>query len=353
MTGVLLSTPFHARTAEHNLANAWATRRSFAVPAHYGDPLQEALAPHLTAAMIDVSANQDLRIAGPGAAALLSAACGAPLRGMSVGHSEEVHWCADGGGLRGLGVVSRLGEQDFLLRSTDADLGWFASAAPRFGATVRDATRERGLLLLTGPYAIAVMVAARLEISHLEPNRHARYDWRGAGVTVFRCARLGGYELSCAADDGMLVFDRLFRGGRLVDLRLAGEETLQLLQLEAGMVLPYADFVPARDPFARTPSPAALGLPDLRGDGGRREGPVLAGIELESDEPAPFAPVFAAGREAGRTLRSLYSPALKGAIALAELSPANASPGTLVQVRRAEGSRTGEVGGRVRALPFL
>jgi aminomethyltransferase len=349
----LLPTPFHARTAEHNRANAWVTRGAYSVPAHYGDPRQESLATRCTAALIDVSAAQDLRIAGEGAASLLSAACGAAVRGIGIGHSLAIHWRTDGGGLRGLGVLSRFGEHDFLLRGADADIGWFASAAARFTTRVREATAERGLLLLTGPYALAVMVAARLEILPLEPMRHAYFDWRGIAVRVFRCIRPDGYEISVAPEDATLAFDWLVRAGRLVSLRLGGEEALQLLQLEAGLPLAHLDFAPAREPFARAPSPAALGVGEPDDGSDSAVGLVLAGLELESDRPIAFAPVFAGHAEAGRTLRSRYSPSFRGAIALAELASTHAAPGTAVTVRPADSSARRDIAARVVALPFL
>ena len=354
MKDTLFPTPFHPRTAEHNLANAWLSHGAFTIPAHYGSPSQEALAARRSVVMIDVSAQQDLHIAGKGAAAFLSAACGAAVRGIAIGHCEDVYWCADGGGLRGFGVLSRLAEEEFLLRSADADIGWFTSAAPRFDRVdVRDVTSERGLLLLTGPYAIAIMVAARLESVGLEPRRHARFDWRGVPVTVFHDGRLSGYQISCAPRDACLIFDRLYGAGRLVSLRLAGESALQLLHLEAGLPIPHLDFTPAREPFAHAPSPVALGFQHPHDGSGRAGGYMLAGLELDSDQPVPFAPILAGGSEAGRTLRSLYSPALKAAIALAELSPSRASPGTAVIVRHMDGAGRRDIAARVVPLPFL
>lgn len=348
----MLATPFHARTAARNLANAWTSRGGFTVPSHYGVPIHEALAAHMTVAMIDISAEQDLRFTGEGAAALLSAGLGAPVHGLGAGHSEEVHWCADGGGLRGFGVLSRIAEDDFLLRSTDADVGWFAAGATRFAnATVRDTTAERGLLFVTGPFAVALMVAARLEVGTLEPLRHARIDWSGLPVRIFRGGRLGGYEISCAADDATLVFDRLLRAGKLVGLRLAGETAWELLRLEAGLPFPHLDFAPAREPFADTPSPVALGFQAPR-DGGNADF-VLAGLELESEQPMPFAPVFSGSKEAGRTLRALYSPALKGAIALAQISPAYALPGAVLKVQQVDANGRRDIAARVVTLPFL
>jgi glycine cleavage system aminomethyltransferase T len=353
MIGGLNPTPFHARTAAQNFNNAWATKGAFTVPAFYVDPVPEALAARLTAALIDITPRQDLRIEGEGASELLSAACGGIVAGLPIGHSSPVHWCADGGGLRGSGTLSRMGDHDFLLRSDDADFAWFAAAAPRFGARLRDATSERGLVLLAGPYAIPVMVAARLEVPLLELNRHVTLDWFGITVTVFHSAWPLGYEIACAPEDGALLLDRLFRRGSLFGLRLAGEEALQVLQLEAGMLAPHADYAPARQPFARIPVPAAFGLKDENAPA-RQASAVLAGIELDGVEPLPFAPVFSnAGNKIGSTLRSLYSPALRSAIALAELSRAQAAVGTIVKVLRFDAAGPRERLGRIVPLPFL
>lgn len=353
MSERLLRTPFHARTAEHNLANAWATRGRFTVPAHYGDPRQEAFAPRRSAALIDISATQELHIAGEGATRLLTTACGAIVDGIGIGHSQDVHWCADGGGLRGFGVLWCIAEHDFVLRSADTDIGWFASAAARFHASVRDASAERGLLLLAGPYALPVMVAARLEVASLEPKRHAHFDWGGLAIDIFHCAGRGGYEVSCAPKDATSVFDRLLRAGRLVSLRLAGEETLQLLELEAGLPSPHLDFVPAREPFAHAPFPKALGFNDTEGLNADSGNLVLAGLELETKQPMPFAQVFSTRGAVGRTLRSLYSPALKSAIALAEIAPRHASPGSPLTVRGFDFFGSHDVAARVVLLPFL
>ena len=292
MTGAVLPTPFHTRTAMRNLVNAWMIRGSFTVPAHYGDPRQEALAARFTVAMADMSATEDLLVDGPRAASFLATACGTPLADMDIGTSRAVHWCAEGDGLRGYGHVSRLAEDNFLLRSADVDLAWFGCAAPRFGVSLRDVTRERGLLFLTGPFALPAMVAAGLEIGDLKEDQHCDYDWHGLAVTIFRRARPSGYELSCSAQDAILVFDRLMRHGPLLALRLAGEEAWQLLQLESGLPLIHADFAPAREALAREPSPASLGFKDRPDRGDDPERRVLAGIEWDGEQPGPLCAGF-------------------------------------------------------------
>jgi glycine cleavage system aminomethyltransferase T len=233
-------------------------------------------------------------------------------------------------------------------------MGWFAAAAPHFGAMVRDVTVERALLLIAGPYTLPLMIAARLEGIPLEAGRYAaQYDWRGVPVTLFRSAIGDGYELSCAPDDALIVFDRLVSAGKLVGVRHAGEQAKQLLQMEAGVPLVHLDFTPARQPYAQTPLPAALGFDDPASPGAAAHAPALAGLLYESEATLQSAGLLVGGIEVGRSMRSLYSPALKGAIALAQIQAKYAAAGTMLTARTADSSGVREVQARIVPLPFL
>jgi glycine cleavage system aminomethyltransferase T len=87
-----------------------------------------------------------------------------------------------------------------------------------------------------------------------------------------------------------------------------------------------------------------------------KESKRLAGIEIESDVPAPFTPLLLKGRAIGHTLRSVWSPALRRAIALAQIDVSSFAPGTKLTLtlppsRDVPELRTAEA--RVTALPFL
>lgn len=346
----LLHTPFHARTAERNLAHSWVKRGAFSVPAQYGEPHQEALAARVSAVLIDATALEDLRIEGRGAVGLLAAACGPHIRDLAVGASLPVHWCADGGGVRGLGSILRFSESEFVLRSADADFGWFASAAPRFAATVRDVTRERGVLLLSGPFARSVLDAIGFKSEGLFEDGVLRVnDRRGLEVTLWHDPQLRSFQISCAADGAQALLDDVLRAGQPMALRLAGQHAFDVLQVETGALAPNVDFTPARTPFAREPLPSALGLNSGPGTGTDASSRVLAGLELDRDEPRSFAPVYRETFEVGTTLRSVYSLTLRRAIALAQLMPQHASLGTKLCVRNG----AEEIHARVVALPFL
>src|SRR5262249_31348206 len=148
---------------------------------------------------------------------------------FEVGTSLPVHWCADGGGVRGLGAVLRLGQNEFALRSADADFGWFAAAAPRFAANVRDVTRERGVLLLSGPFARSVLDAIGFKSEALfEDGALGVNDERGLEVMVWRDPQLRSFQISCAAEGAAALLDDLLRVGRPMGLRLAGQHAFDV-----------------------------------------------------------------------------------------------------------------------------
>ena len=343
----LQATSFHVRMAQCNTANAWTARGPFTVPARFGDASHEALAARVSAIMVDISPLTRLRIHGAGAAKLLSTACACDLSKLAAGRALNVHWTNDAGGVRGRGVLARFARENFVLASIDADAVWFEQAATRFSAIVRDETAEKGMLLLLGPTAPSILESAGLaEASRLAPRPHGISEWQGLNVTVSRWGRLGGFEIACAVADGILVFDRIFAAGHAFALTLAGQETFDLLCLEAGIAIPGIDFAPARDAAAAEPSPSMVGL----GEEGER---VLAGVAFDQDAPAPFASVLNGARTVGRTMRSLYSPALRRAIALATLDKASAAPGTLLHIRRATADGIEDTPVHVVTLPFL
>jgi aminomethyltransferase len=177
----------------------------------------------------------------------------------------------------------------------------------------------------------------------------------------------GGYEIWCAPDDGVLVWDRLMRAGAAYGIVPAGVAAMDVLDLEAGVPRPELDYKPARAASDAQPMPATLGLASLideahHGFNGRRAflaakpSRKLAGLEIDGDEPAPFTPVLLNDKVVGHTLRSAYSPALKRAIALATVDEAAVTPATVLSLTLPPAMAKPELRkavARVTGLPFL
>lgn len=365
-TPALRATPFHARAAGANRDNAWLTRNGFTLARRYGDAGEEALRARTNVALLDISWRWRVAFEGAAAPAFLSRLLTRDVSALAPGQALKALWLADGGGVRGAGLCARYGKESFLLAAAASDADWIFCAAQSFGLAARDVTEAEGGLALVGPFATATLEAAGLP-GDLEPLTFRRLSWRGADVTLSRWGEQGGYELWCAPDDGLLVWDRLMRAGERFAIAAAGIEAADLLDLEAGVARPGLDYRPADDGEAAAPEPALLGLerlidPEHSGFNGRagldaaKSTRRLVGVEIEADRPAPFTPLRRNGAEIGHTLRSAYSPALRRAIALALVDSAAAEPGTAVTLTLPPGMDAPvlhEVRAQIARLPFL
>ncbi len=286
---------------------------------------------------------------------------------LEPGASVKALWLGDAGGVRGAGAVARFGRESFQLVSAEPDRDWIAKAASAFDIVPREIVDEGGLALI-GPYARATLVAAGLD-AELEPLAFRKLFWRGLDVTVSRWGEHGGYELWCKADDAVVVWDRLMRAGSAFGIQPIGLAAMDLLDIEAGIARPGRDYAPAREAFAATPTPPSLGLETLvdeshKGFNGREawlrsrltEKRRLVGLALSGDTPAPFTPLLRDGKPVGHTLSSAYSPALRHAVALAQVEVSSVQPDTALSLtlppsRDVPELRTGSA--RIISLPML
>lgn len=360
-------TPFHTRAAEANEGNDWTSRNAVTLARIYACVDDEVLSARFRVGLIDISWRWRVAIEGARAGEFLSRLVTRDVSKLTPGQSVKALWLSDGGGVRGAGVVARYGKDEFLIVSAAADIDWIAAAAAYFSISVRDVSAEMGGLALVGPYAAATLCRAGLEAA-LEPLAFRKLFWRGLDVTLSRWGEHGGYEIWCAADDGIVLWDRLMRAGAAFGIEPMGVAAADVLDVEAGITRPFRDYVPARDGFAAAPAPRALGLEslidgDIDGFNGHsawragRDGATrrLIGVEIESETPAPHTPLFGAGVSVGRTLTSVYSPALRRAIALAGIDAAVTLGGmlTLTLPPTAENPELRTVTAHVADLPFL
>lgn len=362
------ATPFHARAAEANRGNAWSARNGVTLATVYSNADDEALTARLRVAMADISWRWRLALEGDGVAELLPRLFTRDASKLSPGQSLKALWLTDGGAVRGAGLVARYGRDKFLVASSEPEPDWFQFAASAFATTARDISAEEGGLAVIGPYAKAVLECAGLDAT-LEPLQFRKLFWRGLDVTLSRWGEHGGYEIWCKPDDGILVWDRIARAGATFGILPAGLAAMDLLDLEASIARPARDYQAARDGFAKVPTPASLGLErlidaDHAEFNGRSawlanretEPKTLVGIEIEAVQPAPHTPLLLGERTIGQTLNSHYSPALRRAIALAQVERSAAEPGTSLTLTLSPNRETPEfrtVAARVVALPFL
>jgi aminomethyltransferase len=366
---MLRATPFHTRTAEANRNNAWRERNGVTLASHFGDARDEALAARFSVVMADISWRWRLAIPGNGAAEALARLFTRDARMLSPGSAFKALWLNDRGAVRDAGVLAREHDDDgFLFAAAAPDAEWIEAAAQAFGLAVRDLTMAQGGIAVMGPYAEALLRAAGLDET-IAPLGFRRMAWRGIAVVVSRWGEHGGYEIWCDAEDGLVVWDRLVRAGAPFGLRLAGLEATDILDIEAGVARPGRDYRPARDAYAAAPQPRALGLERLIDEAhldfvGRNAflaaraavARTLVGLVFDSETPAPHTEILREGAVVGRTFSAVYSPALRRAIALAEIDIASANSSTALTVTlptSADAPLARAVTARVADLPLV
>jgi aminomethyltransferase len=362
------ATPFHARAAALSRCNSWAMRNEATLATHYSDAEDEALAARSRVVLSDISWRWRIDVTGARAAEFLSRLLTRDPSQLAPGKALKALWLSDGGGVRGAGALARYGRNTFRLVAAAPDMAWIVRAAEQLDVTIRDVTTETGGLALIGPFARAVLKAAGLG-AEIEQLAFTRLFWRGLDVTISRWGEQGGYELWCNADDCLALWDRLMRAGAPFGIQPAGLIAMDILDVEAGIARPLRDWMPARDGDATTPTPASLSLESLidpahENFNGRvawqnargKEPRKLVGIEIDSDTPVPHAPLTAGGHVIGHTFSSFYSPALRRAIALAQVQTLAIKTGAVFSLAlpsSREDPQPRTAAARIVELPFL
>jgi aminomethyltransferase len=356
MSAILRATPFHTRAAAANRANAWRARGGWTLAAAYENAESEALAARLTAALVDISWRWRVNVEGPRAEEFLARLLTRNPERLAPGEAFKALWLSDGGAVRGACALARRTACAFTLIAAEPDPDWLKRAGALFELRIEEVGEEEGGLALIGPYAPRILAAAGLDPA-LEPLTFRALAWRGVEAALSRFGEHGGYELWCRADDAPRVWDRLMRAGRDFALRPAGLDAADILDLEAGAPRPGRDYAGAREGFAREPSPFELGMDSLidedhRSFNGRRalQSPARArrcvGLAIEGQTPRSCTALMKDGAVVGRTLHSLYSPALRQAIALAQVDAAASEARTELKLA------SGEIA-RIAPLPFV
>lgn len=321
-TALLQATPFHARAVEMNRLNAWENRGGFTLASHYGFAAEEAVAARISAAVADISWHWRVELTGDEVGAFVARFFTRNVAALGVGAAMDVLWLNDAGAVRGAGTVLRCDTHRFRLVAAEDDREWLEGAAKLYGVTVR--YLSDGVLALIGPAATKILAAAGLDGDVL-PLRAAEQFWRGLTVQV---SRLGlGYEIAAAADDAVIVWDRLMAAGCGFALVPAGQRALDLLEFESGLMRPGRDWHSNRDGFSPEPSVRSLGLSALvdrahlfNGRAGvLAAGPDtgLSGVLFDGDAAMANTPLTMDGRVIGRTLSALTLPVLMQGAAFA------------------------------------
>jgi aminomethyltransferase len=393
---VSVGTAFHPVTAPLNRKEQWREWSGYYASSSYADAHDiEYNAIREAVALIDVSPLFKYVVRGPDAQRLVDRVITRDATKLTPGRVFYTPWCDEHGKVIDDGTIHGLDDGTYRWTAADPQLRWLRMNSAGLDVTVDDVTEQTAALALQGPQSRAVLEAVTGEsfgeLGYF--RRRATAVKIGRRKVPFDVSRTGytgdlGYELWIDASQAVGLWDALWAVGQDHAIRPAGMLALDLVRLEAGLILLEVDYTSAR--HAMNPeqnySPAEIGLGRLvtfdkadfvgrlalerearAGGPGRR----LVGLELDwygieglfSAQGLPPAispvvdraprPVFVGGRQVGRATSVGWSPILKQAIALASVPPAHEARGSKLDVEWSVEGRRGRVPAAVVDLPFL
>ncbi|MDP9341912.1 MAG: aminomethyltransferase family protein [Actinomycetota bacterium] len=386
-------TAFHERTGPLNRKMQWREWAGYWSAISYADHLDiEYNAIRVAAALIDVSPLYKYMVTGPDAGQLIDRVVVRNALKLAVGQVYYTCWCDEDGKVVDDGTITRLSETTYRWTAADPTLRWIRLNATGLDADVQEVTETTAAVALQGPLSRAVLEAAAGEsFADLRYFRGRPATLGGVELYVTRTGYTGdlGYELWIEAQDAVRAWDHLMEVGGAFGLRPAGLNALDLVRLEAGLILLEVDYTSSRhavipeqaySPFEiglgrlvdfEKPAPfvGRLALEQERDAGGapRR----LVGLEIdwtgverlyqdqglfpvfEGAAWRTHVPVFSGSRQVGRATSGTWSPILKKNIALAQIEAERAEPGTRLEIEWTVEARRGRAAAIVTALPFF
>ena len=389
-----IGSPFHPRTAPLNRKLQWREWSGYWASSVYADAHDiEYNAIREAAALIDVSPLYKYRVAGPDAERLVDRVITRDATKLKVGQVYYTPWCDEHGKVIDDGTVHRLAADEFRWTAADPQQRWLTLNARGLDVTIEDVSETTAAVALQGPFSRAVLEAATGEsFDDLRYFRRRLSKLAKVDVDVSRTGYTGdlGYEVWIPADRAPEAWDALMAAGRPFGIRPAGMLALDVVRLEAGLVLLEIDYTSARhalnpeqnySPYelamgrlvdlAKAPFVGQLALRREQARGGPKRR--LVGVTLDwnaiehlysaQDLPPAISPnidrspvpVFAGrdGKQIGKLTSHGWSPILKGAIGLASVPKAYEAVGTRLEAEWTVEGRRGRVEAKVVPLPFL
>ncbi len=334
------------------------------MPVQYTGIIEEHRAVRERAGLFDLCHMGELFVDGPDAGAALAHAVTTDPRTLDVGRAQYSMICAPDGGILDDLIVYRLAADRFLVVANASNAVVVSDAlAERFEgrrAVLDDRSLATALIAIQGPAARGILAPlAAVDLAAIRYYGIGEGSVAGVPALVARTGYTGedGFELFVDAAAGTTIWDALVDRGRSAGLVPVGLGARDTLRLEAGMPL-YGNEL-GRD---TTPFEAGLGrVVRLAKDGGfvgrdalaraAEAGPRrrLVGLAVRGRGIARHGhPVWNGDRASGVVTSGTMSPTLGTPIGMAYVAPADAAPGTMLDVE----IRDARAAAEVVPLPF-
>src|SRR5262245_17314366 len=343
------------------------------------------------AALIDISPMFKYRISGRDATRLVDRIVTRDMRKVAVGQVIYTPWCDEKGKVIDDGTVSRLDETTYRWTSADPSLRWFHLNAQGLDVKIEDISENVAALALQGPTSGRLLsaVVEGADIENLKYFHVTRSEIAGVRVDISRTGYTGdlGYEIWIPWDQAVKVWEELMEKGRAFDIHPAGMLALDVVRIEAGLLLIDVDFNSSKKALIEQQkySPFELSLGRLvhldkskfigrdalireQIHGHSRQ---IVGLEVDwmsveriHDEiglpptmPAAASrvavPVYKNGTQIGKATSTTWSPTLKKLIALATVKRDLAKSGASLEIEITVEAARHRLPATVVKMPFF
>ncbi|MEA3362043.1 MAG: glycine cleavage system aminomethyltransferase GcvT [Thermodesulfobacteriota bacterium] len=337
------------------------------MPVQYSGVIAEHMAVRTTAGLFDVSHMGEIEVSGPHAFDFLQYATTNDLSNLTDGQVQYTALCYETGGVVDDLTLYRFAADRYLLcvnaSNSDKDFAWLEDLLKTTDFSdlnLINRSPEYAQLALQGP--VAANILAKLTSTDLSTIKFYRFvegSVAGVETIISRTGYTGedGFELYCAAADGIKLWQELMRVGQSLGLEPIGlgardtlrlekayalyghEITAEIMPIEARLgwitKLKKGNFV-GRDAMLKAKE---TGLPRK----------LIALTVTTSGVPREGYPVLCNGREVGYVTSGTMSPSLKKGIALALIETAIADSDQPLDI----GIRTRQIPVERTTLPFV
>jgi aminomethyltransferase len=387
-------TPFHSRTDALCESKNWTEWSGYLSAQTYEmDHIHEYNAIRLGAGLFDVSPLFKYFIRGRDAIALMNRVIIRDVSKCRVGQIFYTAWCDDEGKIIDDGTVARLGEDFFRMTAATPTLCWLQDNAFGMDVEIEEVTDAYGALALQGPTSRDLLQQLTdADLGDLKYFRMIDTKLAGVPVNISRNGYTGdlGYEVFAEPDHCVRIWDALMEAGVAYKLLPAGMVALDMVRVEAGMLLLDADFHSASTAMfeVEKTSPYELGLgwmvDEKKGyfvgqDALRREkarGPATRTVGLEIDvlelekvfvqnsmplrlpykswvDTLPVYSDLDQRDHIGRATSGTWSPVMKKYAVIGRVKPQYAKIGTRIYVEQTVEARRYAVLATVVKMPFF
>ena len=353
-------TGFHPRTSK--LTKDMIEFAGFWIPNKYNNygVIAEYEACRNNVIVMDLSSLRKFEILGPDAGELMNTALTRNIKKLAVGQIVYSALCYENGTMIDDGTLYRLGEDNFRwICGSDYSGEWLRELAEKLQlkVKVKTSTDELHNISVQGPNSRKLLSKIiwtppahpdvnDLQWFHFSISRIG--DHLGTPVMLSRTGYTGelGYEIYCHPKDAVKVWDAVWDAGQEFNISPMGFEALDILRIEAGLILGGNEFSDETDPFEagisftvplKTKEQNFIGkeaLIDRKAHPHRK----LVGLEIEGNEKTNHGDCVHSGRgQVGIITSGIFSPILNKNIAMCRVDIHSSEIGTKLEIGKLDG----------------